>query len=103
MSDGWTKSIAHRRHKNDRPPKWDGATINWSGWTRLEQSSLRFHHDDQCTDCGSVDQCYVNTGRGLVDDSEAEVGEDDIAASPVDRDGAPHHEDTCPECEDPAP
>ena len=71
MSGKWSKSIVQRRHKNDLPPKWDGVTINWSGWTRLEQSSLRFHHDDQCTDCGSVDQCYVNTGRGLVDDSEA--------------------------------
>ncbi len=33
----------------------------------------------------------------------AEVGEDDIRSSPVDRDGAPHHEDTYPECEDPTP
>lgn len=32
--------------------------------------SLRFHHDDQCTDCGSADMCYVNTGHGKVDDSE---------------------------------
>ena len=33
----------------------------------------------------------------------AEVDEDDIRSSPVDRDGAPHHEDTYPECEDLAP
>ena len=33
----------------------------------------------------------------------AEVDEDDIRSSPVDRDGAPHHEDTYPECEDPTP
>ena len=31
------------------------------------------------------------------------MGEDDIRSSPVDRDGAPHHEDTYPECEDLAP
>ena len=31
------------------------------------------------------------------------MGEDDIRSSPVDRDGAPHHEDTYPECEDPTP
>ena len=32
MSGEWNESIVHRRHKNDRPPKWDGVTINWSGW-----------------------------------------------------------------------
>ena len=33
----------------------------------------------------------------------AAVDEDDIRSSPVDRDGALYHEDTYPECEDPAP
>ncbi len=28
----------------------------------------------------------------------AEVGEDDIVPSPVDRDGAPYREDVCREC-----
>ena len=55
--------LAHSR--NDLPPSWDGAPVEWSAWTS-NRTTLSFHAPAEalaCDQCGAVDEPLICWGK----------------------------------------
>lgn len=49
--------------RHDLPPRWDGRTVEWRGWTNTPPVMCpRVSYREPCVKCGSTSQPIINRG-----------------------------------------